>query len=135
MKNWRKHFDEFNDRNFWMHDLTQEIRWYEPKLEHFLPSGWIHPEPPRLDNDDSEKKIKYNYSDGDTIHCEPEIEENKDESISTDESTESKIRSADLMNAKDSRGYEVEVRAAALSLISRRRSLLKKKPSHEEKNN
>ena len=44
---WSKHWDDWNDRSYWVHQNTNECVWDEPKLEHFLPNNWTYPTIPQ----------------------------------------------------------------------------------------
>ena len=44
---WSQHWDDWNDRSYWVHQSTNECVWNEPRLEHFLPNNWVYPTIPR----------------------------------------------------------------------------------------
>ena len=43
---WKKHWDDFNDLHYWVHDTTGESTYEEPDIEIYQPKGWVEPDPP-----------------------------------------------------------------------------------------
>jgi hypothetical protein len=43
---WKKHWDDFNDLHYWVHDVTGESTYDEPNIETYQPKGWVEPDPP-----------------------------------------------------------------------------------------
>jgi len=46
LSKWEKHWDDFNDLNYWVHSESGKSTYDEPTTELYVPKGWVQPPPP-----------------------------------------------------------------------------------------